>query len=107
VSPPSSAEPPSIVMRFESWTIQMSFWVYAGMTSLLAAIATYGLIAPLCRWWRRSLHGCCRKCGYELTGNLSGVCPECGTAVKAPAGAKDSQPARGLTGRLRRRRAYG
>lgn len=24
--------------------------------------------------------GFCR-CGYDLTGNLSGVCPECGTAV--------------------------
>jgi hypothetical protein len=23
----------------------------------------------------------CRQCGYNLTGNTSGVCPECGTAV--------------------------
>ena len=23
----------------------------------------------------------CRSCGYNLTGNTSGVCPECGTAV--------------------------
>ena len=23
----------------------------------------------------------CRKCGYDLTGNVSGRCPECGTAV--------------------------
>ncbi|MGB7156789.1 MAG: RDD family protein [Tepidisphaeraceae bacterium] len=23
----------------------------------------------------------CEQCGYELTGNVSGVCPECGTAV--------------------------
>lgn len=23
----------------------------------------------------------CRRCGYRLTGNLSGVCPECGRAV--------------------------
>jgi len=26
----------------------------------------------------------CHECGYELTGNVSGVCPECGTA-NAPA----------------------
>jgi hypothetical protein len=26
----------------------------------------------------------CPECGYELTGNVSGVCPECGTA-SAPA----------------------
>ena len=23
----------------------------------------------------------CRQCGYNLTGNTSGVCPECGTAI--------------------------
>jgi hypothetical protein len=23
--------------------------------------------------------GKCRKCGYDLTGNQSGLCPECGT----------------------------
>ena len=25
--------------------------------------------------------GCCRRCGYELTGNQSGTCPECGISV--------------------------
>ncbi len=23
----------------------------------------------------------CRACGYDLTGNISGICPECGTSV--------------------------
>src|SRR5262245_24466128 len=43
-------------------------------------------------WWREWLRehrhfpfGHCRRCGYDLTGNTSGVCPECGTAI-------DSQP---------------
>lgn len=26
--------------------------------------------------------GRCQKCGYNLRGNTSGVCPECGTAVQ-------------------------
>jgi len=26
-------------------------------------------------------HGRCVKCGYDLTGNVSGICPECGTPV--------------------------
>ena len=26
----------------------------------------------------------CSRCGYDLTGNESGVCPECGTEVEAP-----------------------
>jgi len=24
---------------------------------------------------------CCQRCGYDLTGNTSGVCPECGQAL--------------------------
>jgi hypothetical protein len=27
--------------------------------------------------------GHCHECGYNLTGNASGVCPECGTAVRS------------------------
>ena len=35
------------------------------------------------RWERRrSPAGFC-KCGYDLTGNTSGVCPECGTAINS------------------------
>ena len=28
--------------------------------------------------------GHCQTCGYDLTGNTSGVCPECGTKVESP-----------------------
>jgi hypothetical protein len=31
----------------------------------------------------RAEHRHCRSCGYNLTGNTSGVCPECGTTVTA------------------------
>lgn len=30
---------------------------------------------------RRRAIGACRRCGYDLTGNVSGVCPECGERV--------------------------
>ena len=36
---------------------------------------------------RRPKHyppGHCRFCGYDLTGNVSGTCPECGTACEKP-----------------------
>ena len=33
------------------------------------------------RQQQRELRGDCLACGYDLTGNTSGVCPECGTAV--------------------------
>jgi hypothetical protein len=37
-------------------------------------------------WWldrRRIPPGHCRKCGYNLTGNVSGTCPECGEGTAA------------------------
>lgn len=40
------------------------------------------------RRWRREITGYCVCCGYNLTGNTSGVCPECGSpAGVSPAGA--------------------
>ena len=35
------------------------------------------------RRWRRHIRGQCDQCGYNLTGNVSGVCPECGARVDA------------------------
>jgi hypothetical protein len=44
------------------------------------------LAVPTALLWsldrRRIPPGHCRKCGYNLTGNVSGICPECGTPVK-------------------------
>jgi len=43
------------------------------------------LAAPLAFLWLsrpRTPPGHCRKCGYDLTGNVSGRCPECGTPVQ-------------------------
>ena len=31
------------------------------------------------RRWRCRRRGLCAKCSYDLTGNVSGICPECGT----------------------------
>ncbi|MCB9850952.1 MAG: hypothetical protein H6817_09650 [Phycisphaerales bacterium] len=36
-----------------------------------------GVIAHLV-WRKRRISGRCTQCGYDLTGNTSGVCPECG-----------------------------
>ena len=49
------------------------FWMLFG----LAAMATSLL------WWRdrRPPKGHCQNCGYDLTGNVSGRCPECGEAT--------------------------
>ena len=41
------------------------------------------LMPTLLVWYRdrRIPFGHCRKCGYDLTGNVSGVCPECGESI--------------------------
>jgi len=47
-------------------------------TVLSAAYPMVVLVrGPLLRCYR-SRRGCCAFCGYNLTGNQSGVCPECG-----------------------------
>ena len=33
------------------------------------------------RQHRRLTRGLCVRCGYDLTGNVSGVCPECGRCI--------------------------
>jgi hypothetical protein len=46
---------------------------------------------------RRSLVDVCHRCLYDLTGNESGICPECGTAVGDERG--DGQPNSAAGGR--------
>lgn len=54
---------------------------------LAAAFIVYPTIAfilgPL-RRWRRRKRGECLNCGYNLTGNVTGVCSECGTKIESP-----------------------
>jgi hypothetical protein len=38
--------------------------------------------------WRRHAANTCMHCRYDLTGNTSGVCPECGTPVGGKMGVK-------------------
>jgi len=56
----------------------------AEVSLVLSAYPTIAFVRGPLRCWRRRRHGLCLKCGYNLTGNLSGVCPECGTKVDRP-----------------------
>ena len=44
-----------------------------------AAFPTIAFVRAPSRRYRRRKRGLCIGCGYNLTGNESGVCPECGT----------------------------
>jgi hypothetical protein len=59
------------------WYIRSPFW-------LPAVLFVVPLVPILLRGLRRRhrlRRGLCEKCGYDLTGNISGVCPECGAAA--------------------------
>lgn len=57
------------------------FTVVVRYSSLLGAFAALLFISLLAARRRRARPGMCTSCGYNLTGNASGVCPECGTAI--------------------------
>lgn len=69
----------AMIRPAESLPGQIAVSVSHGLLILL-------LLAPLvvpplirrARTWSRGRLGCCRHCGYDLTGNESGRCPECG-----------------------------
>ena len=58
---------------------------------LLFSLAPAWVLHRGYRQYRREAAKCCLKCGYNLTGNTSGVCPECGADVP-PDGASDDTP---------------
>ncbi len=50
----------------------------------LVWFGAFGFV-PCCRELRRRRPGRCTSCGYDLTGNQSGTCPECGATTVARA----------------------
>lgn len=55
----------------------LPLWIPSAATGVLASVL----------WWlgtRRLPSGYCRRCGYNLRGNVSDICPECGSEVDPP-----------------------
>lgn len=58
----------------------VSLWV---PLVLLGIYPSFSLMrGPVLRL-RRRRKGLCVRCGYDLTGNITGVCPECGTPIRS------------------------
>lgn len=79
------------------WGLGVGAIAVAGASQVLAIIGCpmllvilggpiIGLIAATspCRLRSRYPLGHCQSCGYNLTGNVSGRCPECGQSMSAP-----------------------
>lgn len=54
---------------------------YVALSLFQGLILSCALLLQTRAWRRRVRRGVCLRCGYDLTGNISGVCPECGTRV--------------------------
>jgi len=58
--------------------LTVPFWALFLLTATPAAL----LMNRACRTVRWLRAGRCLCCGYDLTGNTSGICPECGTPMR-------------------------
>lgn len=76
------ASPPCL-LGWSQWTLIAPFWVPAVILAFVPTLVLVGGIPRRRRARRRKL-GLCLRCGYNLTGNTSGVCPECGTGAGPP-----------------------
>lgn len=65
------------VLGFYHRGMLFPLWIPA----VLCPICSFLVIRKPFREWRRREHGRCETCGYDLTGNVSGTCSECGTRV--------------------------
>ena len=72
---------PVIIPTSTVMLISTPLWLAA---SLFAAYPAIAFIRGPLRRWRRRRRGECQNCGYNLTGNVTGVCSECGTKIESP-----------------------
>jgi hypothetical protein len=71
----------SVFHRVPDGITEIDFRYWKWVLLFLAMPAVWLLM-----WWsaqRRTEQGICSSCGYSLTGNTSGACPECGTAINS------------------------
>lgn len=75
----------SVFATFPSWHFSYWRWIVFDDPGWRLLI----LILTIAIWWRawprvnRENLRVCHKCGYDLFGNTTGVCPECGRAMEA------------------------
>ena len=68
-----------------TWWPSAQFSTTRGHVALPPWMLLVIVALPTCFLWymdrRRFAPGHCQKCGYNLTGNVSGRCPECGSKI--------------------------
>jgi len=76
-----------------AWSDTQLKWLIGACTLGMAASAVVCRLAAMLgmRFWDRNKtqEPLCSTCGYNLTGNVSGICPECGKAIVPAADSGD------------------
>jgi len=67
-----------------TWTVSCAAWFPFALSLAFATLVGGRTYYRYRRRRSSRLHGHCVKCGYDLAGNLSGRCPECGTPTDSP-----------------------
>lgn len=68
--------------NFSGTVFYFPLWL---LSLLLASYPAFAVALIPVRRVRRRRQGRCARCAYDLTGNVSGVCPECGVATSGHA----------------------
>ena len=96
--PPGARLPKVLRLSVESWPEAHSpdfpsavstrrLWFYSPVGTLWLFVVLFCIYPTIAfvrgpvRRWRRLRTGRCVRCGYNLAGNVSGRCPECGTEI--------------------------
>jgi hypothetical protein len=89
------------ITRMSGWwksTLRITMPLWLPLCLFLAYPVISFIRGPLRRFHRRR-QGSCLGCGYDLTGNLSGTCPECGMELESESHLRSTL--RGTSGRNR------
>ena len=70
-------------LRCGPWGTGKSRWARVGCSLWIPTAVAVVFTGILWRLGRRPRPGYCRICGYDSTGNTTGVCPECGSQLLA------------------------
>ena len=71
-------EDPPLRRMAQVVTVRLPCWM---LLNLCIAYPGLVLVRNTITRRRRNRPGLCVSCGYNLTGNVSGICPECGSAI--------------------------
>jgi hypothetical protein len=80
----------AVLLSVAAWLVLTAATVWGGLPGPYMPLALFGVVGvvfyvfferPARQALSRREHGLCLACGYDLTGNVSGVCPECGRAT--------------------------